>query len=329
MTDFQKYLVEEYIEDYEKGYMSRRQALKLIAGVTGSLAMANTLLAACAAPAAAPGATAASTSASTTLAGATGAATAAASAAATPQVPEGVRVPEDDPSIEASAVEFPGEGATISGYLARPKGEGPFPAVLVSHENRGLQPHIEDVARRLAKEGYVALAVDLLSRNGGTAAVAEDDVPGILGNTPPEQFVSDFTSGWDYLKEQPYVEPGAVGMVGFCFGGGVTWRVATSLPELVAAVPFYGPPPPVEDIPNIEAAVLAVYAGEDTRINESIPSVEAAMADAGKVYEKAVFPGVDHAFHNDTRERYNAEAATAAWAQTLAWFDEHLKKVDG
>jgi carboxymethylenebutenolidase len=326
MTEFQKYLVEEYLDDYQKGYMSRRQALKLIAGVTGSLAVANGLLAACAAPASVPAATDAATAAATVggTAAATTAAPAAETAAPTPDVPEGVRVAPDDPDIIASPVEFPSDGATVMGYLARPTGDGPFPAVLVSHENRGLQPHIEDVARRLAKAGYVALAVDLLSREGGTAAMAEDDVPGVLGNTPPEQFVADFTSGWEYLKTQDFVRPDAVGMVGFCFGGGVTWRVATALPDLVAAVPFYGPPPPLEEVPDINAAVLAVYAGDDTRINESIPGIEEAMAAAGKTYEKAVFPGVDHAFHNDTRERYNAEAAVEAWARTLAWFEEHL-----
>jgi len=321
MTDFQKYLVEEYLEDYQKGELTRRRALKLIASVTGSIAMANSLLAACATPTQpAPDPTA-----TTGAAGETPAAAGETPTAPPPEVPEGVRVPPDDPDITAGPVEFPGDGATLLGYLAVPKGDGPFPAVLVCHENRGLTPHIEDVTRRLAKAGYAALAVDLLSRQGGSVSMSEDDVPGILGNADPAQMVGDFVSGWQYLQTQPGVRAGAVGMVGFCFGGGMTWRVATKLPELKAAVPFYGTPAAAEDVPSIQAAVLAVYAGNDERINQNIPTIEAAMLENGKVFEKEIYPGVDHAFHNDTRERYNAAAAQAAWARALAWFDQHLK----
>jgi carboxymethylenebutenolidase len=210
------------------------------------------------------------------------------------------------------------------GYLAKPTGDGPFATVLVCHENRGLTDHIRDVTRRVAKAGYVGLAVDLLSREGGSATLAEDDIPGILGNLPQEQLAADFVAGWEHVAAQPYARPGAVGMVGFCFGGGVTWRVATQLAELKAAVPFYGPPPPVEEVPNIQAAVLAIYAGNDERINASIPDIEAAMRANGKTYEKEIYPGVDHAFHNDTRERYAPEAAQAAWARTLDWFQTYL-----
>jgi carboxymethylenebutenolidase len=113
-------------------------------------------------------------------------------------------------------------------------------------------------------------------------------------------------------------------MVGFCFGGGVTWLVATQMPELLAAVPFYGPHPPVEDVPNIQAAVLAIYAGNDERINQGIPPIEEAMLANGKIYEKVIYPNTDHAFHNDTGPRYNAEAAQDAWSRTLAWFDNYV-----
>ncbi|RPI91750.1 MAG: dienelactone hydrolase family protein, partial [Chloroflexi bacterium] len=192
------------------------------------------------------------------------------------------------------------------------------------HENRGLTAHIEDVTRRLAKAGYVALAVDLLARQGGTANFSSGDVPGALGNTPPEQFVQEFIAGWRWLQDQDYADTAKVCMFGFCFGGGVTWRVAVGMPELLAAVPFYGPPPPVEDVPKIQAAVLAIYGGNDTRINSGIPAIEAAMQQNNKIYEKMIYEGADHAFHNDTGERYNAEAARDAWSRPLAWFSQYL-----
>jgi carboxymethylenebutenolidase len=211
------------------------------------------------------------------------------------------------------------------GYLAKPVGDGPFPAILVSHENRGLTDHIKDVTRRLAKAGYVGLAVDLLSREGGTAAVGADGVPGVLGNTPPDQMVGDFAAGLEYLKTLPYVAEGEYGMMGFCFGGGMTWRAATQIPELRAAVPYYGPNPPIEDVPNIQAAVLAHYGGNDARINGGIPDIEAAMQENTKVFEYVVHEGANHAFNNDTGGNYNAQAANASWARTLAWFDQYLK----
>jgi carboxymethylenebutenolidase len=336
MNDFQRYLAEEFAEDYQAGRLTRRQALKLITSVTGSLVLANNFLAACAPPQAtttsAPTSTTPPTHTSaasptstfepTTGPAATG--TPAASASSSPTAPVSGTVSPDDPAIEAGPTEFPGEGATLLGYLARPKGDGPFPTVLVCHENRGLTEHIRDVTRRLAKAGYAALAVDLLSRQGGTDAVGSGNVPGALGNTPPEQFVSDFRSGWQHLQTLPFADAARVGMVGFCFGGGVTWRVATKMPELRAAVPFYGPHPPVEDVPGINAAVLAIYGELDQRINQGIPAIEAAMQAHNKVYEKVIYPNADHAFHNDTGSRYNPEAAQDAWARTLAWFGQYL-----
>jgi carboxymethylenebutenolidase len=210
------------------------------------------------------------------------------------------------------------------GYMAHPGAEGTFPVILICHENRGLTDHIRDVTRRAAKAGYVGLAVDLLSRQGGSAALGESGVPGALGGIAPDQFVEDFKSGVQFLTTQPFADTGRIGMVGFCFGGGVTWRVATQMPELKAAVPFYGPAPSVSEVPNIQAAVLAVYGELDSRINGSIPSIEAAMQENGKIYEKVIYPGADHAFHNDTGQRYNAEAAKDAWARTLAWFAEYV-----
>jgi len=241
-----------------------------------------------------------------------------------PSIPVTGTVSPDDPEVQASQVEFPGEDATLTGYLARPAGDGQFPVVLVCHENRGLTTHIQDVTRRLAKAGYVGLAVDLLSRQGGSQALSQDEIPGLLGNMAPEQYTQDFRSGWTYLQSQPFAAFERVGMVGFCYGGGVTWQAATDMPELRAAVPFYGPPAPIENVPNIQAAVLAIYGELDTRINQSIPAIEEAMLQNNKIFEKVIYPNADHAFHNDTGQRYNAEAAQDAWARTLAWFGTYL-----
>ncbi|MER3449886.1 MAG: dienelactone hydrolase family protein, partial [Chloroflexota bacterium] len=242
----------------------------------------------------------------------------------TPQA--GVTVPPDDPAIEVAGVSFPAEdGASVMAYLSRPRGAGPFPAVMVCHENRGLVEHIKDITRRLAKASYVSLAPDLLSREGGTDRLDAAQVPGILGNAPPTRFVQDFQAAFNYLQAQPFVRRDRIGMVGFCFGGGVTWRVATKLPGLRAAVVFYGPNPPLEDVPGIQAPVLAIYAERDNFVNPGIPAIENAMRQHNKVFERVVYPNTEHAFHNDTGARYNAEAARDAWARTLAWFERYLK----
>ena len=193
---------------------------------------------------------------------------------------------------------------------------------MVCHENRGLNEHIRDVARRFAKAGYVGLAIDMLSRQGGTdAAGGASSAPGLLSNIPPQQFVDDFKAGLLFLQSQAFVAPDRIGMTGFCFGGGVTWRCATQIPELKAAVPFYGPNPPLEDVPKIQAAVLAIYAEQDRRINAGISAIESAMQDSDKTFKHIIYPNANHAFHNDTGS-YVEEAAKDAWSQTLAWFAE-------
>lgn len=349
-----QYLVDEFVEDYQLGQMSRRDALKRLTGLVGASA-ASALIAACApaaqvtptsAPATqptamppspttvsttvtttAPVATAASTTDATTApaTGATADPTLTTDATATITLgANNVPVSADDPAIRAEAITFPSGDATIMGYLARPAGNETYPAILVSHENRGLTPHIQDVTRRLAKAGYVALAVDLLSREGGSAKVGEANVPGVLGNTNPAQMVGDLKAALEYLKTQPFVTPDKFGMVGFCFGGGMTWRAATQIPQLLAAVPYYGPNPPIEDVPKIQAAVLAHYGGNDARINGGIPAIEAAMKANGKTFQYVVHEGANHAFNNDTGGNYNAQAANEAWAQTLAWFAKYL-----
>ena len=320
MNYFQHYLVDEFAEDYQERRLTRRDALKLIASVTGSLVVAESVLAACTpAPVSedSPAPLATSNPATTQM---------QSTQEPNDTVPEPptVTVAPDDAAIEAASIEFPGDGATLLGYLARPSGNGSAPVILVCHENRGLNPHIEDVTRRLAKAGYIALAVDLLSRQGGSPQVGESNVPGALGNIAPTQFVSDFKSGYAYLLDQPFADADRVGMVGFCFGGGVTWLMAVEMPELKAAVPFYGPPPPEEDLPRIQAAVLAIYGELDARITGTAERIEAAMLANGKIFEKEIYPNADHAFHNDTSSRYNAEAAIAAWARTLDWFAKYV-----
>jgi len=338
MSDLKQYLIDEFVEDYEAGQLTRREALKRLAALTGSVVLANSILAACTPaaeptpttvpptaipPTAVPPVVTAAATATTTRPTAESPTTAAPTAAA--EATEGVSVSMDDPAIVAAMVEFPGQGATLKGYQARPKGNEAVPIVLVCHENRGLVAHIQDVTRRLAKAGYAALAVDLLSRQSGTDKVDAAQVPGILGNTPPEQFVQDFRSGLSYMQGQPNVRKDRAGMVGFCFGGGVTWRCATKIAELAAAVPFYGPNPPLEDVPNIQAAVLAIYGELDQRIDAGIPAIEEAMKTNNKVFEKIIYPNAGHAFHNDTGPNYRAEAARDAWSKMLAWFEKYLK----
>ena len=326
MNLFQRYLADEFAEDYEEGRLSRREALKLIASVTGSLIAANSILAACTPP---PEVTETiaipPTEPPVTQPPASDTPTAESAATQAPAPAAYGTVMPDDPAVSAEEVQIPAADTTILGYLTRPSNETVSPVILVCHENRGLTAHIQDVTRRFAKAGYVGLAVDLLSRQGGSAAVGQDNVPGALGNIPPDQFVEDFKSGWRYLQGQPFADATRVGMTGFCFGGGVTWRVATQMPELLAAVPFYGPHPPVEDVPNIRAAVLAIYGELDSRINSGIPTIEQAMMENNKIYEKVIYQGADHAFHNDTGSRYNAEAARDAWEKTLAWFEQYVR----
>lgn len=297
MDDLKRYLVEEFVEDYAEGRLTRRRALKLIAGLSGG-ALAARMLEGRAQPAAQPAAKAPAVS------------------------PD--HVAPDDPAVVAAWIEFASGDAQIEGYLARPSKPGRFPIVLISHENRGVTLYIEDVARRLAKTGYVALAVNLVSREGGSYKLDYDRIPALLGAAPPGRFVQDFQAGLAYARAQPFARAERAGMVGFCFGSGVVWRVAAATPELRAVVPFYGVPVAAAEAPKINAAVLAIYAGRDRRVNRNIPAIEAAMQQNGKTFRKIMYPDVDHAFHNDTGERYNAAAASAAWKETLEWFGKYL-----
>ncbi len=321
MNLFQKYLLDEYVEDYQENRITRREALKVVASIVGSFAIANSILAACA-PLEAQEAsdfgtpTTPPTEADTTPTNPPEDSPEAVAAYGTVTV--------DDPMVSASAVVFPGLDADLQGYLARPAAGKPAPVILVCHENRGLTEHIQDVTRRLAKAGYTSLAIDLLSRQGGSATLNSSEVPGTLSAISPDQFVQDFLSGWRWLQDQGFAIDERVGMTGFCFGGGVTWQVATQMPELKAAVPFYGPHPDIVDVPSIQAAVLAIYGEDDSRINQGIPAIEGAMQQNNKTFNKLIYPDSGHAFFNDTGSRYNPSAAQDAWAQMLAWFQQYV-----
>ncbi|MFV0303009.1 MAG: YghX family hydrolase [Paracoccus sp. (in: a-proteobacteria)] len=217
-----------------------------------------------------------------------------------------------------------GNGA-VRGYLVRPAGaEGPLPAVLVVHENRGLNPYIEDVARRVAKAGYVALAPDGLSSVGGYPG-NDDKGRELQQQVDPEKLMNDFFAAVDYLKDGD-MTTGKVGITGFCYGGGVSNAAAVAFPELAAAVPFYGRQPRPEDVARIKAPVLLHYAELDERINEGWPAYQQALDAAGTAYEAYIYPGVNHGFHNDSTPRYDEAAANLAWDRTLAWFDKYLRQ---
>ncbi|MCI0849121.1 MAG: dienelactone hydrolase family protein [Chloroflexi bacterium] len=228
-------------------------------------------------------------------------------------------------SIEAGPIEFDADGEKLLGYLSRPTLPGPHPAIVVVHENRGLLPHFLDLTRRLAREGYVALAIDMLSRQGGADSFADaNEMRTALGRIPRDQVVYDGNAAVAFLQDQSYVRRDRVGAMGFCFGGSIVWLMAVGNPELKAAVPFYGSAPPLEDVANLQVPVLGIYAGEDSRINAGVPSLEAELLAQQKDFKFVTYPGAGHAFFNDTGSRYHPQAAEGAWMETLDWFEDHL-----
>ena len=230
----------------------------------------------------------------------------------------------DDLHLFTETITYSGADGSVQAYLAKPKGIGKYPAVIVIHENRGLQPHIKDVARRIALEGFVVIAPDALTAQGGTPPNMEEAI-GMIQKLDAEVTKKDFTAAVQYLKTNP-LTTGKVGCTGFCWGGGMTNQVAVNSPDLVAAVPYYGMPPKSEDVPKIKAAMLLHYAGKDDWINKAIPEFEAALKSAKIEYQLYMYEGAQHAFNNDTnKERYNKEAADLAWKRTIAFFKEKLK----
>ena len=235
------------------------------------------------------------------------------------------QVPEGDPRIRTARIEYqsPQGHGTVKGLLARPaNASGKLPGVLVVHENRGLNPYIEDVARRLGAEGYLALAPDGLTSLGGYPGT-DDEGRAMQAKLDRGKLLEDFVAGVKYLQSHADCT-GKVGAVGFCFGGGICNALAVRLPGLAAAVPFYGSQPPAEDVPKIQAPLLLQYAENDGRINARWPEYEAALKANGKTYEAHLYPGTNHGFHNDTTPRYDEEAAKLAWERTLAFFKKHL-----
>lgn len=230
----------------------------------------------------------------------------------------------DDGRVKAERVAVPGPAGEIRGYLARPaEAGGDLPAVVVVHENRGLNAHIEDVARRAALAGFVALAPDFLSRSGGTPE-DQDRAREMIGQLDQQGVIEDARAVITWLGSHDATN-GKVGMVGFCWGGGVVGRVATQVPELDAGVVFYGRVPPAEAVPSIKAPLLLNYAGMDENVNGGVPGFREALDKAGVRYELHMYEGAQHAFHNDTSEaRYNAEAAKLAWERTVAFLKANL-----
>jgi len=279
--------IKDLYDAYARGAMDRREFLTKLAAIGGGTAVAALLL-----PALGAGAV-------------------------------GQLVPKDDPRLETGYVNYPIEGGEMRAYSAKPKGAGKLAGVIVIHENRGLNPHTEDVARRVALEGYHAIAPDALSPLGGTPENPEEARP-LFAKLDGEANKKNFVAAVAYLKTGPQAT-GKVGCMGFCWGGGVTNDVAVNAPDLAAAVPFYGRQPAPEDVPKIKAAMLIHYAGDDERINAGIPAFEEALKKAGVEYAIHMYEGAGHAFMNDTGQRYNKDAADLAWKRTVAFFKDKLK----
>ena len=242
-----------------------------------------------------------------------------------PDFAAGQRIAEDDPRIDARYVEYesPQGAGTIRAYLAKPAGDAAArPGVVVIHENRGLNPHIEDIARRVALEGFVALAPDALTPLGGYPG-DEDRARELFAQLDRERLVEDFVAAVEWLRDAAECN-GRVGAVGFCFGGGMVNQLAVRLPELAAGVAFYGGQPPVSDVPKIRAPLLLHYAEIDERINAGWPAYQGALDEAQVEYEAHFYPGTNHGFNNDTTPRFDEEAAALAWERTIAFFRRHL-----
>jgi carboxymethylenebutenolidase len=294
------YLAGEVGEDWADGLIGRREALRRLALLGLSVGSAVALLEACAPAGQSPTAGAVSASGS---------------------IPPGSASASPAAAAVGEAITFPGPSVELKGFFSA--AEAPKGAMLVVHENRGLNDHIRSVASRLAGDGYTALAIDLLSEEGGSETLPEGEVQAALSGASMERLVGDMKAGLDELERRA---PGAkLGAIGFCFGGGMVWALLDAGdPRLAAAIPFYGPAPAEPDFSGNTAAVLGVYAELDSRVNGSRARAEAALTAAGLEHEIKVYPGVDHAFFNDTGGRYNAEQAAAAYADVLAWLGRFL-----
>lgn len=278
--------IKELIDHYENGSIDRREFLSKLIFLAGSITVLNSLL---------PGLQA-----------------------------KADIISADDPRLDTDQISYAGDGIKMMGYLAKPKKVNKLPAVIVIHENKGLQPHIKDVARRMALEGFLVLAPDALSPIGGTP----DDVDTArskMRELDSDSTKKNFIAAVQYLKTHPN-STGKVGCTGFCWGGGMTNQVAVNAPDLDAAVPYYGRQPAEEDVKKIKASMMMHYAGLDERINSGIPAFEKALKEAGIDYKIYIYDGAHHAFNNDSNPgRYHKEAATLAWKRTIEFFRKKLK----
>ncbi|OLP01139.1 dienelactone hydrolase [Mycolicibacterium porcinum] len=303
MTPLQRYIAEEIATDHLDGLLSRREALRRLGLLGIGAAAAAALIAACgetneSAPGSTPG-------------------------AAPESAPEPAPPPGAEGAVPSAEVTWTGPAGELKGaWAAAPEPRG---AVLVIHENKGLTDHIRSVAGRFAGIGYSALAIDLLSRQGGTAAFSDPAAAtAALSRIEPPQFIADLNSGIAELQRR--VPDHKVAAVGFCMGGGLVWRLlAAGTPALAAAVPFYGPAPDAPDFAGSrDVAVLAFYGSLDQRVNATEPVVRAALENAGMVHELVTEPDANHAFFNDTGDRYQPAAAADAWRRIQDWFAKHL-----
>lgn len=233
-------------------------------------------------------------------------------------------VPKDDPRLYTEDISYQGATGEVRAKLARPKGEGKWPGVVVIHENRGLNAHIADVNRRVALEGFLALAPDALSPVGGTPQ-DENKAIALIGQLDQPSTIKNFVAAVQYLKTHP-MSTGRVGVIGFCWGGAMANQVAVNSSDVWAAVPYYGRQPAIDDVPKIRASLLLHYAGLDEGVNKGIPAYEAALKKASVDYKLFMYEGAQHAFNNDTNlARYNKDAAELAWKRTIAFLKEKLK----
>lgn len=300
--------VESLVHLWEDGALSRRELIRRVTGRTGSIAAAMAAVEAL------------------------GVGPERAFAQACPAT-----VPEGDANIDATMVEYPGEGGTIFAYLVRPRGAAsparvrahggppPQPAVLVIHENQGLTAHIKDVTRRVARAGYIALGVDLLSRLGGTPNFPDPvQATAAYNRVGAAAYLQDMLASLEYLKALPGVAASRLGAVGFCAGGANCWTLAVTSADLSAAVVFYGAPPPIESVQKAPPLLLN-YAELDRALTGRTPAVVTELLNRQKPFGLSIYEGANHAFHNDTGPRYKPDAACDAWSKTIAFFDLHLR----
>ncbi len=243
-----------------------------------------------------------------------------------PNYQETIQVAADDPRLKTETItyESPKGGGKINAQLSRPvDAKGKLPGIVVVHENRGLNPHIADVGRRAALAGFISISPDALSPLGGYPG-NDDDGRTMQGKRDRNEMQEDFIAAFDYLKGNKDCT-GKIGVVGFCYGGGICNTMAVRIPDLAASVPFYGGQPAIEDVPKIQSPLLLHYAGLDTRVNAGWPAYEQALKDNHKEYTAHIYPDVNHGFHNDTTPRFDKAAATLAWQRTVDFFNAKLK----